>query len=75
MTPAARSSPVLQAALAGYIQPPDGGWIAFARFMDMPIPSPTTAMTVANAVEEAMGEISRAVFESQQDGVHEEMQR
>jgi D-alanyl-D-alanine carboxypeptidase/D-alanyl-D-alanine-endopeptidase (penicillin-binding protein 4) len=58
------SGPMLEAALAGYIRPPDGGWIVFAQFMDMPIASPTALGPVANAVDDAMGEIATAVYES-----------
>lgn len=58
------TGPLLEAGLVGYIQPPDGKWIAFAQFMDMPIASPAALMTVADVVEEAMGEIATAVFES-----------
>jgi len=58
------TGPLLEAGLVGYIQLPDGGWITFAQFMNMPIASPAVLMTVADVVEEAMGEIATAVFES-----------
>jgi serine-type D-Ala-D-Ala carboxypeptidase/endopeptidase (penicillin-binding protein 4) len=57
------SSPVVDKALAGFIQPPNGRWIVFAQFMDM---SATSAdfNTVASTVTEAMGEIATAVYQS-----------
>ncbi len=58
------SRPAIDAGLAGYIQPPDGRWIAFAEFMDMGIASTAALMTVANVVDEAMGEIATAIYES-----------
>lgn len=66
---------MLEDGLAGYIQPPGGGSIVFAQFIDMPIASPTALMTVANAVDEAMGEIATAVFSSRQSGIPKEEQR
>jgi D-alanyl-D-alanine carboxypeptidase/D-alanyl-D-alanine-endopeptidase (penicillin-binding protein 4) len=57
------SHPVIDKALAGYIQSPDGGWIAFAEFMDMGISSPAALMPVADAVGEAMGAIAAAVYQ------------
>lgn len=58
------SNPLLEAALAGYIQVPDGRWLAFAEFMNMPITSPGEVMTEGNVADEAMGEIATAVYES-----------
>lgn len=57
------ASPVLDAALAGFIQLPDRRWMAFAEFMNMPISSPAGAMTAGNVADEAMGEIATAVYE------------
>lgn len=56
------SSPLIDKALAGYIRPPDGCWIAFAEFMDMGISSPAALMPVADTVGEAMGAIAAAVY-------------
>lgn len=58
------TGPLLEAGLVGYIQPPDGGWVAFAQFMDMPISSPAVLTNTADMVGEAMGEIATAVFKS-----------
>lgn len=57
------TGPLLEAGLVGYIQLPDGEWIAFAQFMNMPISSPAALTGAADMVEEAMGEIASAVFE------------
>lgn len=57
------TSPVLDKALAGFIQPSNGRWIVFAQFMDMNVTS-ADFNTVAAAATEAMGEIATAVYES-----------
>ena len=57
------SSPMLDKALAGFIQPPNGPWIVFAQFMDMSVTS-ADFNTVASPVTEAMGQIVTAVYES-----------
>lgn len=56
------TSTLIEKALAGYIRPPDGCWIAFAEFMDMGISSPAALMPVADAVGEAMGTIAAAAY-------------
>jgi serine-type D-Ala-D-Ala carboxypeptidase/endopeptidase (penicillin-binding protein 4) len=57
------NSPVLDAALAGFIQLPDGRWMAFAEFMNVAISSPADATAAGNVADEAMGEIATAVYE------------
>ena len=57
------SSPVLDAALAGFIQLPDRRWMAFAEFMNMAISSPADAMAAGNVADGAMGQIATAVHE------------
>jgi D-alanyl-D-alanine carboxypeptidase/D-alanyl-D-alanine-endopeptidase (penicillin-binding protein 4) len=59
------ASPILQAGLAGFLQAPDGDWVVFAQFMDMPVASPAALMQAADVVAEAMGEVTTAVYTSQ----------
>jgi PBP4 family serine-type D-alanyl-D-alanine carboxypeptidase len=58
------SSPVLDAALAGFIRLPDRRWATFAELMSMPVASPADAMSAGNVADEAMGDIATAIYES-----------
>jgi D-alanyl-D-alanine carboxypeptidase/D-alanyl-D-alanine-endopeptidase (penicillin-binding protein 4) len=62
------SSPVLDAALAGFVRRPDRRWVTFAEFMNMPVASPADAMSAGNVADEAMGDIATAVYESTHHG-------
>jgi PBP4 family serine-type D-alanyl-D-alanine carboxypeptidase len=62
------ASPVLDAALAGFIRLPDRRWETFAEFMNMPVASPAGAMSAGNVADEAMGDIATAVYESTRYG-------
>lgn len=50
--------------LAGYIGLTDGRRIAFAEFMEVPIPSPEASAEVLGLAGEALGEIATAIYES-----------
>jgi D-alanyl-D-alanine carboxypeptidase/D-alanyl-D-alanine-endopeptidase (penicillin-binding protein 4) len=50
-------------ALAGYIELPDGRWLTFAQFMKQET-APDAAMGLADQAQEAMAEITTAVYET-----------
>ncbi len=56
--------PAVYKALAGYIELPNGRWVAFAEFMEATTESIATGQALADKAAAAMGEIAAVVYET-----------
>ena len=56
--------PTVYKALAGYVEMPDGRWVTFAQFMEVPVESVPAGQALAERAGAAMGEIAALVHGS-----------